>query len=44
MDACYIAPDDESLTEAIKRYTIWFDRKLEKPDADQSVDQNRKSA
>jgi integrase len=44
MDAHYFSPTEESLKEAMERFTLWLDRKLEEASAnvDQTVDQKAK--
>jgi integrase len=39
MDAHYIVPSDESLTNAMDRFTDWLDRELKLESVDQNVDQ-----
>jgi hypothetical protein len=38
MDAHYIVPTDESLTEAMGKYTKWLDDQLNFANVDYSVD------
>ena len=42
MDAHYIVPTDESLTEAMQKYTVWLDKQVEVVPAivSQNVSQN----
>ena len=42
MDAYYIVPTDESLTEAMLKYTVWLDEQIEVVSAivSQNVSQN----
>jgi hypothetical protein len=44
MDVHYLSPTEESLKEAMDRFTLWLDRKLEEASAnvDQTVDQKAK--
>ena len=39
MDVYYLAPDEKTLTGAMKKYTEWIDGQLEPEIVDQNVDQ-----
>jgi hypothetical protein len=41
MDVHYMAPDEETLKEAMEKYTRWIDVQFQ--NVDQSVDQTKKS-
>lgn len=45
MDAHYLAPNENSLTQAMDRFTEWLDKQLADASAsvDQTVDQDRKN-
>ncbi len=42
MDVHYIKPSDDDLTDAIKKYTQWFDHEMSLSNLDQSLDQMAK--
>jgi len=42
MDAHYVVPNDETLTEAMDKYTAWLDAQLKLQNVDQTVDQTQK--